>query len=220
MPGGDERTTHRLEAFSDIVIGFCMAELGLSLVIPKDAAGLASSWANLNVFAVSFVLIALIWWWHHKFFLATLQHLDSNPPKVNGNRRIASAQVIAHSASRRLSKRCVWSAKFWTSAYMGGMQQTWRFGSTTSLPIGLHWGIWMQRVRPPARDCVGRGKCRVQHVAVALQHLVLLGALHGHAHTAAPLAGFVNGNTRNSGISVNLPRSGAMRSSWPCCTSI
>lgn len=65
----DERTTHRLEAFSDIVLGFCMAELGLSLVIPKDIAGLASSWANLNVFAVSFVLITFVWWWHHKFFL-------------------------------------------------------------------------------------------------------------------------------------------------------
>jgi len=52
----DERTTHRLEAFSDIVMGFCMAELGLNLVIPKNVAELASSWANLNVFALSFAL--------------------------------------------------------------------------------------------------------------------------------------------------------------------
>jgi Endosomal/lysosomal potassium channel TMEM175 len=69
MADRDERTIHRLEAFSDIVIGFCMAELGFNLVIPKDAAGLASSWGSLNVFAFSFVLISLVWWWHHKLFL-------------------------------------------------------------------------------------------------------------------------------------------------------
>ncbi len=79
MADRDERTTHRLEAFSDIVIGFCMAELGFSLAIPKDVAGLASSWANLNVFALSFVLIALIWWWHHKLFLT---YFHSNPATI------------------------------------------------------------------------------------------------------------------------------------------
>ena len=68
MADGDERTIHRLEAFSDIVMGFCMAQLGLNLVIPKDVTALASSWAGLNVFALSFVLISLVWWWHHKLF--------------------------------------------------------------------------------------------------------------------------------------------------------
>ncbi len=53
-----------------------MAELGFSLAIPNNIAGLASSWANLNVFALSFVLIALIWWWHHKLFL-TYFHMNS-----------------------------------------------------------------------------------------------------------------------------------------------
>ena len=69
MADRDERTIHRLEAFSDIVIGFCMAELGFNLVIPKDVAALTSSWGSLNVFAFSFVLISLVWWWHHKLFL-------------------------------------------------------------------------------------------------------------------------------------------------------
>ena len=63
-----ERTIHRLEAFSDIVIAFCLAELGLNLVIPKDEAGLGSLWLGLNAFAFSFVLIAVLWWYHHKLF--------------------------------------------------------------------------------------------------------------------------------------------------------
>jgi len=72
MADRDERTIHRLEAFSDIVIGFCMAELGFNLAIPRDVAGLTSSWASLNVFAFSFVLISLVWWWHHKLFMTYL----------------------------------------------------------------------------------------------------------------------------------------------------
>jgi hypothetical protein len=70
MVDRDERTTHRLEAFSDIVMGFCLAELGFNLAIPKNVAELTSSWTSLNVFAFSFVLISLIWWWHHKLFLS------------------------------------------------------------------------------------------------------------------------------------------------------
>ncbi|HME80793.1 MAG TPA: TMEM175 family protein [Candidatus Eremiobacteraceae bacterium] len=72
-PKDDERTIHRLEAFSDIVIGFCLAELGLNLVIPKDLGGLTSSWLSLNAFAISFVAIAILWWYHHRLFMTYLR---------------------------------------------------------------------------------------------------------------------------------------------------
>lgn len=39
---GDERTIHRLEAFSDIVIGFCIAEMGANLLFPRSGAELPS----------------------------------------------------------------------------------------------------------------------------------------------------------------------------------
>jgi hypothetical protein len=32
-----DRSAHRLEAFSDVVIGFSLAQLGLTLVIPAHA---------------------------------------------------------------------------------------------------------------------------------------------------------------------------------------
>jgi uncharacterized membrane protein len=69
---GEERTTHRLEAFSDIVIAFSMAEVGLTLAIPKSLAGLHTMWVSLNAFAFSFVLISIVWWYHHKLFVRYL----------------------------------------------------------------------------------------------------------------------------------------------------
>lgn len=65
---GDERTLHRLEAFSDIVIGFCIAEMGLNLVVPKTAAQLPSIVVGTDGFVTSFVLIAIVWWIHHRLF--------------------------------------------------------------------------------------------------------------------------------------------------------
>ncbi|MGB8520541.1 MAG: TMEM175 family protein [Candidatus Tumulicola sp.] len=65
---GDERTLHRLEAFSDIVIGFCIAEMGLNLVVPKTAAQLPSIVIGTDGFVTSFVLIAIVWWIHHRVF--------------------------------------------------------------------------------------------------------------------------------------------------------
>lgn len=65
---GDERTLHRLEAFSDIVIGFCIAEMGLNLIVPKTAAQLPSIVVGANGFVISFVLIAILWWIHHRLF--------------------------------------------------------------------------------------------------------------------------------------------------------
>lgn len=69
----DERaqhTIHRLEAFSDIVIGFCLAQLGLSLVLPKSATDMTSVWVSLTFFISAFTFIAVLWWLHHRTFNA------------------------------------------------------------------------------------------------------------------------------------------------------
>jgi uncharacterized membrane protein len=63
-----EHTIHRLEAFSDIVIGFCLAQLGLSLVLPKSATDMFSAWESTTFFVSAFVLIAVLWWLHHRTF--------------------------------------------------------------------------------------------------------------------------------------------------------
>jgi len=61
-------TVHRLEAFSDIVMGFCLAQLGVNLVMPKGAGDTISVWASSTFFVSAFILIALLWWMHHRTF--------------------------------------------------------------------------------------------------------------------------------------------------------
>jgi uncharacterized membrane protein len=68
VDGGDAQTIHRLEAFSDIVIGFCIAEMGLNLIVPKTAAQLPSIVIGTDGFVISFVLVAILWWIHHRLF--------------------------------------------------------------------------------------------------------------------------------------------------------
>lgn len=66
----DERLIHRLEAFSDIVIGFSLAQLALSLTIPKNgAAGLLQNPAPLIAFVITFALVCGMWWAHHRLFV-------------------------------------------------------------------------------------------------------------------------------------------------------
>jgi uncharacterized membrane protein len=66
--GDDERTLHRIEAFSDIVMGFCLAEIGLGLSIPSTGATLANLGGNVFAFVASFSLVVMLWWNHHRLF--------------------------------------------------------------------------------------------------------------------------------------------------------
>ncbi len=63
-----ERTLHRLEAFSDIVIGFCIAEMGINLLVPQHASDVRAIVTAITGFSVSFVLISFVWWFHHRIF--------------------------------------------------------------------------------------------------------------------------------------------------------
>jgi uncharacterized membrane protein len=66
----DQHTVHRLEAFSDIVIGFCLAQAAVNLALPKSAADAGTVWLNANFLLVSFGIIAILWWLHHRTFSA------------------------------------------------------------------------------------------------------------------------------------------------------
>ncbi|MEO7201639.1 MAG: TMEM175 family protein [Candidatus Tumulicola sp.] len=63
-----ERTLHRLEAFSDIVIGFCIAEMGINLLVPQHVPDVRAIVTAITGFSVSFVLISFVWWFHHRIF--------------------------------------------------------------------------------------------------------------------------------------------------------
>jgi uncharacterized membrane protein len=61
----DEHLLHRLEAFSDIVIGFCLAELTFSL---RPSSGGVLSLTQLYAFGLTFFLIVTMWWLHNRLF--------------------------------------------------------------------------------------------------------------------------------------------------------
>lgn len=62
------RLTHRIEAFSDLVIGFSLALLGLTLVIPEHAVALLLNLTWLVAYFWTFGIIVLMWLSHHRLF--------------------------------------------------------------------------------------------------------------------------------------------------------
>lgn len=62
----EERTLHRLEAFSDIVIGFGLAQLGAVLVIDQKTMTLDA--AAVIAYFGAFAVICSLWYFHHRLF--------------------------------------------------------------------------------------------------------------------------------------------------------
>ncbi len=65
---GRERFARRLEAFSDIVFGFALAQSAIALEVPKSIGALSGQVANLVFFAVTFAAIAVFWSMHYRVF--------------------------------------------------------------------------------------------------------------------------------------------------------
>jgi uncharacterized membrane protein len=103
----EERTVHRLEAFSDIVIGFSLAELTLNLSLPRDALVLfTTQWLPLAAFAMTFAIVAGMWWSHHRlfthYFVPTTLNIVLNFLSLGGVMFLVySLQVWLHSQSHR-----------------------------------------------------------------------------------------------------------------------
>jgi uncharacterized membrane protein len=66
--GRRELVVRRLEGFSDIVIGFSLAQLGLSLVIPPHAIDFVVRPLGLVAFFVTFAVVVRFWWTHFRLF--------------------------------------------------------------------------------------------------------------------------------------------------------
>lgn len=68
----EKEVVHRLEAFSDVVIGFGLAQLSLTLVMPlhgaRDLFAHVKGVTELVGFVVTFLLVCAIWWSHHRLF--------------------------------------------------------------------------------------------------------------------------------------------------------
>lgn len=49
-------------------MGFCLAQLGLNLVLPTGSTDPRSTWGGMAFFVASFGFVALLWWLHHRTF--------------------------------------------------------------------------------------------------------------------------------------------------------
>jgi uncharacterized membrane protein len=58
----------RIEAFSDVVFGFALTLLVVSLEVPRTFTDLLADMRGFIPFAVCFSIFALVWWQHHNFF--------------------------------------------------------------------------------------------------------------------------------------------------------
>jgi hypothetical protein len=58
----------RIEAFSDVVFGFSLTLLVVSLEVPHTFTELLADMRGFLPFAICFAIFALVWWQHHNFF--------------------------------------------------------------------------------------------------------------------------------------------------------
>ncbi len=63
-----QRFTRRLEAFSDIVFGFALAQCAVALEVPKNLGDVLAHADELIYFLVRFVLIVMFWVMHYRIF--------------------------------------------------------------------------------------------------------------------------------------------------------
>jgi Endosomal/lysosomal potassium channel TMEM175 len=62
------REVSRIEAFSDVVFGFALTLLVVSLEVPHTFTQLVSDMRGFLPFAICFAIFAHVWWLHHIFF--------------------------------------------------------------------------------------------------------------------------------------------------------
>ena len=62
------REVSRLEAFSDVIFGFSLTLLVVSLEAPKTYPELLEMLHGFVPFAICFAVFVMIWWEHHRFF--------------------------------------------------------------------------------------------------------------------------------------------------------
>lgn len=100
----EKEVVHRIEAFSDIVIGFSLAQLGLNLTIPAHARDLFThvhGATSLFALFVTFALVCVVWWHHHRIFrhlfIPTRFNIFANFAALCGVILLAySMQILVH----------------------------------------------------------------------------------------------------------------------------
>ncbi len=139
----EKEVVHRLEAFSDIVIGFSLAQLGLTLTMPAHAQDLFThvrGAGGLFALVVTFALVCGVWWSHHRLFrylfVPTALNIVANFAALCGVILLAfSMQLLVHfSFSDRVAFAmytgsyawiyCLFALVAWNSLRLRGTRMT------------------------------------------------------------------------------------------------
>jgi hypothetical protein len=169
-----ERLVHRLESFSDLVIGFSLALLGLTLVVPNHVIELVRNPWWLVAYFWTFTLIASIWYTHQRlfstyftirpytillnfvllallglivYFVQVFVHVEGEPDKVWAFLIYFSVQSLAYMVMGGL--------------YAHGVRARWE---------GLDGELRYQGVRQAVRLLVAGGTVLVGVIVTALRH--------------------------------------------------
>ena len=132
----EERVVHRIEAFSDIVIGFSLAELGASLSIPRHGIDLFINPIWLLAFVWAFSLICIMWWSHRRLF--SRWFVPQRLPIIVNFAWLAVVVLLVYAtqlAVRLLDDVVVWRMYFTLYAVAYGL-------------LALQYALWI-RVDPP-----------------------------------------------------------------------
>ena len=127
----EKEVIHRLEAFSDIVIGFSLAQLSLTLIIPlhgaRDLFVHVKSASELIGFVITFTLVCAIWWSHHRLFrhlfVPVAANIIANFAALGGVIFLTySVQVLMHFGLRDTTAYAMYTGSYaWITLLFSGI---------------------------------------------------------------------------------------------------
>jgi uncharacterized membrane protein len=172
----DEVFVRRLEAFGDIVMGFSLALLGLTLVVPDHAAALVEHQDWLVAYVWTFALVCVLWashyWTFRYVFVPTPLCLVVNYAKLALTVLLVfMVQVLLRSYQTGTASDIIYANEL----YWGCLAGIWT-ATAILLVVGLHD---RRSSLPP--EIVGRCRMRIYRIAATVPVMVggiLIGA-HG-----------------------------------------
>ncbi|HEX4013907.1 MAG TPA: TMEM175 family protein [Candidatus Cybelea sp.] len=164
----DEVFVRRLEAFGDIVMGFSLALLGLTLVVPNHAAALVDNPTWLIAYVWTFALVCIMWashyWTFRYVFVPTPFCLIVNYAKLALTvLLIFMVQVLLRSNQTGSQRDLIYANEL----YWGCLTAIWA-ASAVLLIVGLRD---RRAYLPP--EIVGRCVVRIYRVAAAAPALIV-----------------------------------------------
>jgi uncharacterized membrane protein len=140
----------RIDAFSDVVFGFALTLLVVSLEVPHTFQELHNSLRGFVPFAICFLLLTLIWYSHFKFFRRYGLH-DNGTITLNAMLLFVVLYYVYPLKFLFTVLTNAWigqdNAAFGTADQMRGLMLLYGLGfvSVYVLFTALHWNAWRQR---------------------------------------------------------------------------